>query len=146
MATLNRLSVKADNSCLFTSIVRLCEDISSEIALKSAARRLRGVCADAVMSDPDPATRAILLGHDSIDDYSRWIRDEHHWGGEPEVLMLASHFGVEVVICSCEALNFLRCAPALALAPSAVPPHMQHAAPPSTPADPRRLLHPSIRP
>ena len=111
MEALVRGSVKADNSCLFTATARLCEDIAAEPPLKAAARRLRSVCADAVLADPDPATRAVLLGHDSVEAYAEWIRNEHHWGGEPEVLMLANHFGVEVVVCSCESLRFHRYAP-----------------------------------
>jgi len=103
-----RASVKADNSCLFTSIARICEGITDDILLKNAARRLRGVCASTAASDTDPETRALLLGHDSIQAYEKWICDEHHWGGEPEIVMLASHFGVEIVVCSCESLSFLR--------------------------------------
>ena len=41
MSTLVRGSVKADNSCLFAAITRLCEDITSEFPLKNAARHLR---------------------------------------------------------------------------------------------------------
>ena len=108
MSTLVRGSVKADNSCLFAAITRLCEDITSEFPLKNAARHLRTVCADKVLADPDPALKAILLGHDSVEAYEQWIKNEHHWGGEPEVLMLAGHHGVEIVVVSCESLNFLR--------------------------------------
>lgn len=111
MATLSRSSVSADNSCLFTAVARLCEGVEAEIALKTAGRRLRGVCAEAVLADPDPTTRAVLLGHDSVDAYSAWIRNDHHWGGEPEILMLAQHFSVEINVASCESLSFLRYAP-----------------------------------
>ena len=55
--------------------------------------------------------RALLLGHDNIESYSQWIRNDHHWGGEPEIVMLAEHFGIEIVVCSCESLSFLRYAP-----------------------------------
>ena len=108
---LTRGSVKADNSCLFTAVARICEGLTDEIPLKNAARRLRGLCAELAAADPDPVTRACLLGHDSVEAYGVWIRDEHHWGGEPEVLMLASHFGVRIVVCSCESLSFLRYEP-----------------------------------
>ena len=47
MSTLTRGTVKADNSCLFTAIARLCENIESEHPLKTAGRKLRGVCAEA---------------------------------------------------------------------------------------------------
>jgi len=108
MASLQRGSVKADNSCLFTALARLCENIVSEPQLKVAARKLRATCAAAVLADPDPATKAILLGHDSVEAYGQWITDDHHWGGEPEIVMLSAHYGVEIVVVSCEALNFLR--------------------------------------
>ena len=108
MTALMRGTVKADNSCLFTATARLCEGVTADVPLKTAGRRLRAVCADAVLTDPDPATRAIMLGHDSVEAYSDWIRNEHHWGGEPEVLTLAAHFGVAIVIVSCESLSFLR--------------------------------------
>ena len=49
-----------------------------------------------------------MLGHDSVEAYVQWIRNETHWGGEPEVLMLAEHFETELVIVSCESLSLLR--------------------------------------
>jgi len=112
MTLLVRGSVKADNSCLFTATARLCQDITAEIQLKTAGRKLRVACADVVLADTDPATRSLMLGHDSVEAYEMWIKNDHHWGGEPEVLMLAGHFGVEIVIVSCESLNFLRYADA----------------------------------
>jgi hypothetical protein len=109
--SLVRGNVSADNNCLFTALCRLCEGVTSELQLKTAARRLRSVCADVVLADPDPVTRALMLGHDSVEAYSEWIRNEHHWGGESEVVMLASHFAVQVVVVSCEALHVLRYRP-----------------------------------
>lgn len=100
--------VPGDHSCLFTSLARLCGGVTDKAALKDAGHELRVVCADLVLADEDPATRALMLGHDSVEAYAAWIQDEHHWGGEPEVLMLAGHFGVEIVVCSCESLIFLR--------------------------------------
>lgn len=109
MSSLVRNSVPADNSCLFTSVAKLCEMPSADnIALKVAGRKLREACATAAAADPDPTMKALLLGHDSVEAYGRWIRLDHNWGGEPEVLMLADHFGVEIVVCSCESLSFLR--------------------------------------
>ena len=43
-----------------------------------------------------------------MEDYAAWIQDSHHWGGEPEIVMLSEHFGVEIVVVSCESLSFLR--------------------------------------
>ena len=108
MALLERFKVQADNSCLFTSVARLCEGVTDDLPLKNAGRRLRTVCAEAAASDPDPTMKALLLGHETIEAYGRWITLDHNWGGEPEVLMLAAHFGVEIAICSCESMSFLR--------------------------------------
>ena len=105
---MERRKVAPDNNCLFTSMAYLCQGIENEIELSGAARKLRTVCAEAVLTDPDPDTRAVLLGHDSVQGYAEWIQDKTHWGGEPEVLMLAEHFGVEVVVVSCETLSLLR--------------------------------------
>ena len=103
-----RHSVPADHSCLFASVAYLCQGTSGEVELRTAGRKLREVCAQAVLADPDPASRAIMLGHDSVEAYVQWIRNETHWGGEPEVLMLAEHFETELVIVSCESLSLLR--------------------------------------
>ena len=126
-----RHSVPADHSCLFTSVAYLCQGTSGEVELRTAGRKLREVCAQTVLADPDPASRAIMLGHDSVEAYVQWIRNETHWGGEPEVgrtaattiaatttsdtppparqvLMLAEHFETELVIVSCESLSLLR--------------------------------------
>ena len=103
-----RHSVPADHSCLFTSVAYLCQGTSGEVELRTAGRKLREVCAQAVLADTDPASRAIMLGHDSVEAYVQWIRNETHWGGEPEVLMLAEHFETELVIVSCESLSLLR--------------------------------------
>ena len=100
--------VPGDHSCLFTSLARLCDGVTDKAALKDAGHKLRIMCADAVLADEDPAMRALMLGHDTVDAYAAWIQDDHHWGGEPEVLMLASHFRVEIIVCSCESLIFLR--------------------------------------
>ena len=60
-----RHSVPADHSCLFTSVAYLCQGSSGEVELRTAGRKLREVCAQAVLADTDPASRAIMLGHDS---------------------------------------------------------------------------------
>jgi hypothetical protein len=104
-SALARRQVAADNNCLFTTCAYLCEGLTSELELRAAARRLRVACAEAVLADPDPSMRALLLGHDTVGSYDAWIRFESHWGGEPEVLMLAQHFGVEIVLTSCETLR-----------------------------------------
>eukprot|EP00966_Prymnesium_polylepis_P085136 1971224-Prymnesium_polylepis.1 len=105
---LKRHRVPADNNCLFTAVAHLCQGIDAEIELTVAARKLRLACAEAVLADPDPLTRAVMLGCDSVQAYAEWIQNKNHWGGEPEVLMLAQHFGVEVAVVSCETLSVLR--------------------------------------
>ena len=37
---------------------------------------LEQVCAQDALSDPDPLTRALLLGFNSVDEYAGWIRNE----------------------------------------------------------------------
>ena len=102
MSSLCRRHVAADNNCLFTTCAYLCEGLASELDLRAAARRLRATCAQMVLADPDPSTRALMLGHETVESYGAWIRVESHWGGEPEVLMLAEHYDVEIVLTSCE--------------------------------------------
>ena len=114
LAALQRRHVPPNHSCLFTSFAYLCEDLDAEndAALRSASRRLREVCAAAVKADPEPDTRAALLGVESVDAYAAWIANDHHWGGEPELLMLAEHFNVAVSLASCETNRLLHYAPA----------------------------------
>ena len=82
---LTRHRVPADHSCLFTATAYLCQGLTDGAQLGAAGRKLRSVCADTVLADPDPVTRALMLGHDSVEEYGGWIRNEMHWGGEPEV-------------------------------------------------------------
>ena len=86
---MKRRRVPADNNCLFTATAYLCEGLTHETDLNVAARKLRSVCAEVVLSDQDPLTRAALLGVETVQAYAEWIQNKNHWGGEPEVLMLA---------------------------------------------------------
>lgn len=36
-------------------------------------------------------------------EYQRWIQDPFSWGGETEVVVLATHFGLEVAVITMEA-------------------------------------------
>ena len=54
------------------------------------------MCAENVRTDPDLETRLVLLGVGSVEEYMAWILDDRHWGGEPEILMIAQHYNVEV--------------------------------------------------
>jgi len=102
---LRRVSVNADNNCLFTSFAYVCEGLSTQMELRAAARRLRRMCSSCVLEDPEPEMRSVLLGFDSVSQYSEWILDETHWGGEPELLMLTQHFDTEVALVSCETMR-----------------------------------------
>lgn len=99
-----RRHVPNDHSCLFWALAYAVE--GSEGGRKRA-QELREVCAEDALKDPDAATRALLLGHDSVEAYATWIRNEFHWGGENEVHVLAKHFGVEVAVVCCESLRVL---------------------------------------
>ena len=59
-----RLRVPNDNSCLFYAVAYLCDESLDETAATTAAKaaELRGVCRDAAAADPDPETRALILG------------------------------------------------------------------------------------
>ncbi|CAE8585738.1 unnamed protein product [Polarella glacialis] len=99
-----RRHVPNDHSCLFWALAYLGE--GGECG-RAKAQELREVCAQEALKDPDPATRALLLGFDSVELYATWIRNEFHWGGENEVLVLAKHYGLEVAVVCCESMQVL---------------------------------------
>ena len=41
------------------------------------------VCAQDALQDPDPATRALLLGFNSVEEYAQWIRNVPWMSGGP---------------------------------------------------------------
>eukprot|EP00562_Extubocellulus_spinifer_P002114 CAMPEP_0178489236 /NCGR_PEP_ID=MMETSP0696-20121128/10272_1 /TAXON_ID=265572 /ORGANISM="Extubocellulus spinifer, Strain CCMP396" /LENGTH=405 /DNA_ID=CAMNT_0020117031 /DNA_START=54 /DNA_END=1271 /DNA_ORIENTATION=+ len=99
-----RRSVPNDNACLFYALAYLCEDAEPSRKVECT---LREVCAQSALNDSDAETRALFLGHPTVQVYADWIRNAHHWGGENEIVMLAEHYGVEVVVVSCESLSTL---------------------------------------
>ncbi|CAK9063277.1 unnamed protein product [Durusdinium trenchii] len=103
MAVPVRRSVPNDNSCLFWAVAYLVE---GEVG-RAKAKELREVCAQDALQDPDPMTRSLLLGFNSVEEYATWIRNEFHWGGENEILCLAKHYCVEVAVVCCESLQVL---------------------------------------
>lgn len=107
MPVVLRRAVPNDHSCLFYAVAYVVE--GSEALRDGAAkmRELRDLCAADALSDPDPGTRALMLGCSSADAYADWIRDETHWGGENEILTLARHYGVEVAVVCCDSLSVL---------------------------------------
>lgn len=103
-----------DNSCLFYALAYLCEGAAPS---KGIETRLRGLIAAKVLADPDPETKALLLGMNSVYEYSEWIKNHHHWGGENEIIVLAEYYNVEVCVISCETQGTLvygRCTSAVA--------------------------------
>ena len=104
-----RRSVPNDNSCLFYALAYLCNANSDTASATSSQtqQHLRAVCAESALQDPDPETRALFLGHSSVALYGEWIQNPHHWGGEQEIIVLAAHFHVQVVVVSCESLTTL---------------------------------------
>ncbi|CAL1127991.1 unnamed protein product [Cladocopium goreaui] len=104
MAVAVRRNVPNDHSCLFWAVAYLTE--GSELG-RAKAKELREVCAQDALQDPDPFTRALLLGFNSVEEYAMWIRNEFHWGGENEILCLAKHYCVEVAVVCCESMQVL---------------------------------------
>ena len=99
-AALVRHRVAADHSCLFTSCAYLCHPLGLGLEegerLAIAAFELRSVCVERVREHA--AEVLPLLGFDDAAAYAEWILDATHWGGEPELSLLAEHFGVEIVV------------------------------------------------
>jgi hypothetical protein len=101
--TIRRVSVPNDNSCLFYAIAYLCEGAKPT---RNVETKLREIVATQVLSDPDPETKALFLGM-SVEEYSQWIRNPFHWGGENEIITLAQFYGVEVAVANCETNSVL---------------------------------------
>lgn len=99
-----RRVVPNDHSCLFWAVAYVAEGPG---AARAKATELREVCAQAALQDPDPATQALILGHPTVEEYATWIRNEHHWGGEAEVNVLAAHYNLEITIICCEPMQVL---------------------------------------
>jgi len=70
------------------------------------ARRLRKICADKIIAEPELYNEATLDGK-STTEYALWISDPHNWGGEIELSILAAHYQVELCIVSMEAFYIL---------------------------------------
>eukprot|EP01102_Stenamoeba_stenopodia_P019993 TRINITY_DN7660_c0_g1_i1.p1 TRINITY_DN7660_c0_g1~~TRINITY_DN7660_c0_g1_i1.p1 ORF type:complete len:375 (+),score=82.46 TRINITY_DN7660_c0_g1_i1:167-1291(+) len=93
-----RRIVKADNSCLFTSLGYVLEGHSREKGL-----RLRKVVADAIKADPFEYSEA-FLGKPN-EEYVKWIQDKDSWGGAIEVSILADYYKTEIAVISIEDLK-----------------------------------------
>lgn len=99
-----RRVVPNDHSCCFWAMGYVAE--GGEIS-RARCKELREVCAQDVLQDPDPATKALLLGANSVEEYADWIRNEFNWGGENEFIAMAKHYAVEVSLVCCETLKVM---------------------------------------
>ena len=109
-SALTRYTVPADNNCLFTSCAVLCDERAASCdpsteqnhqLLTALARELRVLMANMMKSNPDAATALAIVGCEDAEAYRHWIADETHWGGEPEVSMLAEIYQVEIIVAVC---------------------------------------------
>eukprot|EP00448_Togula_jolla_P006844 CAMPEP_0170611210 /NCGR_PEP_ID=MMETSP0224-20130122/23069_1 /TAXON_ID=285029 /ORGANISM="Togula jolla, Strain CCCM 725" /LENGTH=398 /DNA_ID=CAMNT_0010936633 /DNA_START=42 /DNA_END=1238 /DNA_ORIENTATION=- len=101
-----RRTVPNDHSCLFYALAYLA-DGGQDACSKAKARELRQICAEDALNDPDPATRALLLGMNSVQEYADWIKNDMHWGGENEIITLAKHYHLEVAVICCQSTRIL---------------------------------------
>jgi len=97
MDQLLRRTIPNDHSCLFTAIGYLAEGTFVQQGAK-----LRQVCADMAVADPDTFGEW-RLGKPTA-EYTAWVRNHFNWGGETEAYMLATHFKIELVIVSLEGM------------------------------------------
>ena len=101
-----RVRVPPDGNCLFYCISYLMQGKHNS----QLASELRAVCAETAFSHFDAETREMVLGM-PIEEYARKIVRWSEWGGEVELVTLARHFGVKVVMVSCENLRSSEYAP-----------------------------------
>jgi len=87
-----RRHVPDDHECLFTAISYLAEGPG----VANAGKRLRKLCADKILSDPDTYNEAVL-GRPNA-EYATWIQNHFNWGGENEIGILATHFDLEITV------------------------------------------------
>lgn len=85
---MRRLSVPADNNCLFTSVGYLLRGKRRDQAMD-----LRDLVATFVLTDPVKWNRVVL--EKEPEEYAAWVRDPKRWGGGIELTLLASHFQCE---------------------------------------------------
>ncbi|XP_070558327.1 ubiquitin thioesterase OTU1-like [Ptychodera flava] len=100
---LRKLSVDADNSCLFTSISLLLEEGD---AAPGRAVELRKLIASVVSNDPS-TYNAAFLGRDN-DEYCAWILSDESWGGAIEISILSKFYGVEIDVVDIQSCSISR--------------------------------------
>lgn len=101
-----RVRVPPDGNCLFYCISYLMQGKYNT----QLASELRTVCAETAFGHFDSETREMVLGM-PVEEYSRKIVRFSEWGGEVEIITLARHFRVKIVIVSCENLRSSEYAP-----------------------------------
>jgi hypothetical protein len=101
-----RVRVPPDGNCLFYCVSYLLQGKYNT----QLASELRAVCAENAFSHFDPETREMVLGM-PVEEYARKIMRFSEWGGEVEIVTLARHFGVRIVMVSCENLRTSEYAP-----------------------------------
>jgi ubiquitin thioesterase OTU1 len=84
-----RVSIPADNSCLFNSIRYL-------LGLSEDAMYLRQIIAQVIESDPTTYTQDFL--DKDPKEYAQWILQPDKWGGEIEISILSNFLEVVIVV------------------------------------------------
>lgn len=99
-----KITVPDDNDCLFSAISYL---TSPDRSYSPAGNmQLREFCAQTVGSDPEVFAEWVL-GMPNL-QYQSWIRNKFNWGGENEIVILASRkFHLEVCVVSMESFSTL---------------------------------------
>jgi hypothetical protein len=101
-----RVRVPPDGNCLFYCVSYLMQGkYNSQLA-----QELRSVCAETAFGHFDAETREMVLGM-PVEEYAKKIVRFSEWGGEVEIITLARHFGVKIVMVSCENLRSSEYAP-----------------------------------
>ena len=92
---LSRQNVAPDGSCLFTSIDLLLNNGALRV---NVSEELRSHCATTILSSPSTYTE-VYLGK-TPEEYIKFIRSPHEYGGEIEIVILAQKFNVAISVVS----------------------------------------------
>lgn len=89
---MERKLIPPDGSCLFNAIYYAVTGLETA----DAAETLRALVAQTIEDSPDQFTE-VYLGKPP-EEYVRWIKITHNYGGEAEILILAQHFQVNICV------------------------------------------------
>lgn len=84
-----RRVVPADNSCLFRSIAYNLNPKAQSFNIEEARELIAGY----ILSNPEEYEGLL---EKSPQEYSQWIMKDTSWGGEPELIILAKHYNIEI--------------------------------------------------